>query len=121
MRNTQFPPVLISIGLVILVAAAYWPSAPVVTAIAIIALGSTEVIVSRFRGSVAALPIIVLHGMTYVALYSLFVGARLHVPAVAPPLSVNNLSLDLAASTFPMTVALNRIFNCLRPRALFRK
>ncbi len=102
MRNTQFGPVLIGIGLAILFAGAYWPSAPVVTAIAIIALGATDAMVSRFRDSVAALPIIVLHGMTYVLLYSLFVGARLHVPTAAPATCVSGLAiLDLVAQRIP--------------------
>jgi hypothetical protein len=122
MRNTQFSPVLIGIGLAILLAWAYWPNAPVVTAIAIIALGSTDVMIARFRGSVAALPIVVLHGMTYVLLYSLFVGARLHMPTAAPSSGLDRLSmLDLAVSTFPMTVALSRIFNCLRKLTLSRQ
>jgi hypothetical protein len=122
MRNAQLPPVQIGIGLAILLASVFWPSAPVVTAIAIIALGSTDVMVARFRGSVAALPILVLHGMTYVLLYSLFVGARLHVPTAAPSTGVNNLSmLDLAVSAFPMAAVLSRIFNCLRKLDLSRQ
>lgn len=122
MRNSQFPPVLIGTGLAILIAATYWPSAPVVTAMAIIALGSTEVMVARVRNSVAAWPIVVLHGMTYVLLYSLFVGAQLHVPIAAPSSGVNNLSmLDLAVSAFPMAAALSRIFNRLRASVLSRQ
>jgi hypothetical protein len=122
MRNAQLPPMLIGIGLVTLLTASHWPTAPVVTAMAIIALGSTDVLIARFRKSVAALQILVLHGMTYVLLYSLFIGARLHVPTTAPMPVVNNLTmLDLAISAFPMTVALSRIFNCLRPRGLSRR
>jgi hypothetical protein len=122
MRNTQFSPVLIGVGLAILLAAAYWPSAPAVTAMAIIALGATDAMVSRFRDSAAALPIMVLHGLTYVLLYSIFVGARLHVLAAATTTGVNGLSmLDLAASSFPMTVALSRIFSCLRRSTLSRE
>jgi hypothetical protein len=122
MRNTQLPPALICIGLVILLAAAYSPSAPVVTAMAIIALGSTEVIVARFRNSTAALPVLVLHGITYLLLYSLFAGARLHLRTAASTSSLNALfMLDLAASAILMTVALSRIFNRLRTLALSRQ
>jgi hypothetical protein len=122
MRNTQLPPALICIGLVILLAAAYSPSAPVVTAMAIIALGSTEVIVARFRNSTAALPFLVLHGITYLLLYSLFAGARLHLRTAASTPSLNALfMLDLAASAILMTVALSRIFNRLRTLALSRQ
>jgi hypothetical protein len=122
MLNTQFPSALVGVGLLILLAATCLPSAPVVTAMAIIALGSTDVMVARFRGSVAALPILGLHGMTYALLYSLFVGARLHVPAAAPTHGLGGLTVfDLAASALPMAIALSRIFNCLRQSALPRQ
>jgi hypothetical protein len=121
MRNSQFPAVLIGSGLAILLASAFWPGAPVVTAMAIIALGSTDVMVARYRSSVTAFPIVVLHGMAYVLLYSLFVGARLHLPTAAPSSGVNNLSmLDLAVSAFPMAVALSRFCNILRKLTLSR-
>jgi hypothetical protein len=121
MRNTQLGPVLIGIGLAILFAAAYCPSAPVVTAMAIIALGATDVMASRFSASTAALPIMFLHGMTYLLFYALFVGARLHVPTSAPTPNVNIPALlDLAASAFPMTVAVSRIWSCLRQSLLSR-
>jgi|tagenome__1003787_1003787.scaffolds.fasta_scaffold20869862_2 hypothetical protein len=122
MRNSQFPPVLIGIGLLTLLIAAYWPGVPVVTAIAIIALGSTDVLAARLRNSMAALPILVLHGMTYLLLYSLFICARLHMPTAALVPRVNHvLIVDLAASAFPMGIALSRIFTCLRPGALSRR
>jgi hypothetical protein len=121
MRNTQLGPVLIGIGLAILLIAAYWPSAPVVTAMAIIALGATHVMTTRFSASTAALPIMVLHGLTYVLFYTLFVGSRLHVPTSAPAPSVSTLTLlDLAASALPMTVAVSRIWGCLRRSLLSR-
>jgi hypothetical protein len=122
MRKTSFPPVLIGTGLAILLGSAFWQSAPVVTGMAIIALGSTDLMVARCRNSVTAFPILVLHGMTYVLLYSLFLSARLHLPTAALSSSVSNLSmLDLAVSAFPMALALSRIFNCLRAQALSRQ
>lgn len=114
-------PVWIAIGLLLMIAAAQFPGAPTVTAIAIIALGATDVMVSRFRGSPAVVPIMILHGMTYTLLYALFVGARLHPSPAALTLSVSVLAmLDLIASAFPMAIALKRISSCLWPSALSR-
>jgi hypothetical protein len=122
MRKTYFGPVLIGIGLSILFAAAFWPSAPIVTAMAIIALGATDAIASRYQGSVPALPVTILHGTTYMLLYMLFVGARLHVPATAPSSAVSSLAvLDVAASAFPMVIALSRTLSCLRQSLPFRR
>jgi hypothetical protein len=112
----------IGLGLLILITFAWWPDAPVVTAIATIALGATDSMIARFRSSPAAIPIMVLHGMTYTLLYALFVGARLHVatPAALTP-GVSGLAmLDLIASAFPMAIALKRISSCLWPSALSR-
>jgi hypothetical protein len=104
----------IGLGLVILIAAAWWPDAPLVTAIAIIALGATHAMACRFRSSTAAVPVIILHGMTYALLYALFVGARLHTPTAAPSASVSGLVMvDLIASAFPMAFALKRICSSL--------
>src|SRR5215207_7888870 len=80
-------PIWIAIGLLLMLSAAHLPGTPVVTAMAIIALGATDVMVLRFRGSTQALPVMVLHGMTYSLLYAQFVGVRLHVPAAVPSAS----------------------------------
>jgi hypothetical protein len=111
----------IGLGLVILIAAAWWPDAPLVTAIAIIALGATDAMVSRFRGSTMAWPIMALHGTIYMMLYVLFVGARIHVPATALTPGVGRLSmLDLIASAYPMSIALKRIWSSLWQSTLSR-
>jgi hypothetical protein len=104
----------IGLGLVILIAFAWWPGAPLVTAIAIIAMGATDTMASRFRASTAAVPIMVLHGTTYALLYALFVGARLHTHAAAPSTTVSGFVVfDLIASAFPMAIALKRISGSL--------
>jgi hypothetical protein len=111
----------IGLGLVILIAAAWWPDAPLVTAIAIIALGATDAMVSRFRGSTTAWPIMALHGTFYVMLYILFVGARIHASATALTPGVGRLSmLDLIASAYPMSIALKRIWSSLWQSTLSR-
>ena len=114
--------ICIGLGLIILIAAVWWPGAPLVTAIAIVALGATDTVAFRFRASTSAVPIIVLHGITYALLYALIVGARLHMPAAAPPASVSGfVILDLIASTFPMALALKRISSFLRQSTLSRR
>jgi hypothetical protein len=112
----------IGLGVAILIAAAWWPDAPVVTAMAIIALGATEVTVSRFRGSVAALPIVMLHGATYTLLYALFIGARLHGAGAASAAGITGFAaFDLAASFMPMAIALKHIASCLRQSIMPRR
>lgn len=120
-RNRAVAPTLIGVGLGLLIVAAWWPVAPVITAMAIVAFGTTDAMVSRFRDSAAALPIIVLHGMIYALLYALFVGARLHAPTAGPTPGLSSMAmLDLAASAFPMTVAISRILSCLGQSLLSR-
>ena len=120
LSSNAFGPTWIVIGLAIMIAGAFYPNAPMVTAIGLIALGATEVVISRHdRPSVA--PTLLLHGATYALLYALFIGARLHTPASAPasPLTLP-ATLDLAASTLPMALALRRILACLRTATLSR-
>jgi len=111
----------IGLGLVILIAAAWWPDAPLVTAIAIIALGATDAMVSRFGGSKSAWPLMALHGTMYVMLYALFVGARLHASAAALTPGVCGLTMiDLVVSAFPMSIALKRIWSSLSQSTVSR-
>ena len=102
-------------GLVVLTAGPWWPHAPFVTAMAIITLGATEIMLARFRDSAALLPVAVLHGVAYTGLYGLFIGATLHTSAAA--LSALAM-LDLIASAFPMAIALKRISGALRQSTL---
>jgi len=104
----------IGLGLVVLIIASWWPNAPFVTAVAIISLGATEITLTRFRDKSALLPVAVLHGVAYTGLYGLFIGASLHTHAATPSASASGLAtLDLIASTFPMAIALKRIWASL--------
>jgi hypothetical protein len=104
-----------------MIAAAQFPGAPTLTAMAIIAFGATDVTASRFRGSTTALPIMILHGLTYVLLYALFVGARLRLSVTALTPDVGGLAMfDLIASAFPMSLALKRIWSSLQQSTLSR-
>ena len=105
-RGKERGPALIAVGLIVLLADAYWPAIPVVTSMAFIAMGASLTVVSRFRYSPAQRAMMAANLFTYSTLYLLFVGAVVH-SAMAP--SVNGLSrlqgLDLALSIAPMIAA----------------
>ena len=109
---------LIAIGLAILISAAWIPGVPVVTAMAIIALGATNATFARFHGSPALCPVLLLHAVTYLSLYALFVGATLHAAADASTAGLGlGPSLDLAVSVLPLAVAMQRMGGVLSRRA----
>jgi hypothetical protein len=108
----------IAIGLAILISAAWFPIAPVVTAMAITALGATNATFARFQGSPALGPILLLHAVTYLSLYALLIGATLHAAAVASTAGLGvGRSLDLAVSLLPMAIALQRMGGMLFRRS----
>jgi hypothetical protein len=89
---------------------------------AIIALGATELTVSRFQGSAAALPVVMLHGATYALLYSLFIGARLHDAAIASGAGISSFAaFDLTVSLVPVALALKCVSSCLRQSIMPRR
>src|SRR3954467_13955877 len=77
-ENSPSGSALIGAGLAILFAATWWPDAPILTAVAVITLGATQLTLARFHGTPAFVPILALHAATYVSLYALFVCATLH-------------------------------------------
>ena len=113
---------LIGAGLAILLAVTWWPNAPILTAVALIALGATQITLARFHGTPAFVTVLVLHAATYVSLYALFVCATLHAATVSAASSMSGwTALDLAASALPMAIALKRISSSLRPSTLSRR
>jgi hypothetical protein len=100
-------PCLIAVGLVVLIAAGWIPSLPVVTAMAVLALGATGATLVRFQGASSLRPIMLLHAATYATLYVLFAGAVLHAPS-SVGLS-RWAQFDLAASILPMALAAQRL------------
>ena len=112
---------LIGVGLLTLIVSAFWPSAPVVTAMAIIALGATGVTLARFQGNAALLTIVILHSLTYATLYAVFIGATLNSTHQhsASNFAIWN-TLDLTLSVFPMVVLLRRIYHALCQSRLSR-
>jgi hypothetical protein len=109
-------PRLIAIGLPILIAATWIPSLPVLTAMAVLALGTTYATLVRFRYSPLLVPVLVIHAATYATLYALFVGAALHAGsrAASSPFSLVD-SLDLVLSWLFLVVAARQIWTVLRP------
>jgi hypothetical protein len=106
---------LIGCGLAVLIAAAWISALPVVTGMAVLVLGATNATLSRFRDAPTAGPVLYLHTVTYVGLYALFIGAMLHAAASHPTSGLALVtSLDIAASSVPMAIALKRIAVSLR-------
>jgi hypothetical protein len=119
--SETFGPVWILAGLALMIVVAFYPNAPVVTAVALIALGTTEVVVSRPSKWPSPLAIVLLHGTTYAMLYAIFIGARLYTPPNARASSLTLLTtLDLAASTLPMAIATRRMLAHFRASVLPR-
>lgn len=114
LRSLNLPPaerapILIAAGLAMILAAAWVPAMPVVTAMAILTVGATEATLARFRGSPAVVPVLLMNVATYVSLYGLFIGATMHAAAAASPVGLGLwAALDLAASVLPMAVVLHR-------------
>jgi hypothetical protein len=102
--DSAIAPLLIGLGLALLIVSGYLP-APVLAAIGCITLGATLATIERFSNSPALPSILVLHSLTYVCLYALFLGALLH--------SANRLSLfhviDIASSGMLISIATMRI------------
>jgi hypothetical protein len=75
--HARWAPTLIAIGLAQLAAGIAWPTVPIVTALALVALGATLATIDRFRTSPALPPVLLLHSAVYGSLYILFIGASL--------------------------------------------
>ena len=104
---------LIAVGLAGVFLAKYWPSFPVLTAVAAIALGATDATIARYRRSPALFGVVLLHAMTYATLYTLFAGAVLHRTTIAG----NMLSLtvlDLILSAMVVLSAAKRVTDIVR-------
>jgi hypothetical protein len=80
----------------------------------LVALGATCVTRARFRGRVAAVPVLVLHLAIYGGMYALFVGATLHAAARTDAGIGLPAAIDLAASLGPVAAALGVLGDILR-------
>ena len=105
-RTASHGPAWILLGLCVLLSAACWPAAPIVTGMAIVALGATCAMLARVRRSAAHLPLMLLHLAMYGSLWAIFVGAALHAAHArsGPRLEVLTV-LDVVLSIVPMLTA----------------
>lgn len=105
----QGAPALIAFGLAVLMASIWIPVLPVLTAMAVLALGATFATLVRFRDSTLRMTAIVFHAVTYAMLYALFVGAVFH-SGTGSASQVGLLGvLDLALSWLVLTLAARQI------------
>jgi hypothetical protein len=101
-----------------LAAGAYLSTVPVVTAMAIVALGATGATVGRSRTSSAAITVIAGHLFVYVNLYLLFVGAVCHAAVQGPETGVSFLqALDMGVSVVPMALVVRKSLTAIGGRA----
>jgi hypothetical protein len=106
----------IGAGLALLFTSSWLPNVPVVTAMALIALGATEITLARLRDTSTCLPLIILHGTVYASLYALFVGARLAAAAghsTGPSLG-HVAAFDVVTSLIPAVLVTQRLAIGLR-------
>jgi hypothetical protein len=100
-------PTLIFVGLAILLASAWWTVLPVVTAMALVALGATGAAMRRSQGSRSSFAVVAAHFFVYLNLYFLFAGAVCHAAIQADGLTIL-IGLDLGLSVLPMAILVQR-------------
>jgi hypothetical protein len=92
----------------------WWSHAPVLTAIAIVSLGATDLTIERFRRSAAYFPILLLHALTYACLFGAMAGARIQATASGVDGVSGWILADLATSIVPMSLAFRAIAAALQ-------
>lgn len=107
-------PALIAVGLAVLMLSTWWPCAPVVSAMALLALGATYATLARFGHHPALRTILAVHIVVYAGLYALYVGAVCHAADSAMGGWSLARTADLAASIWPMLAALRLCLAALR-------
>jgi hypothetical protein len=112
-QAARWGPALIAGGLSLLLLAAWWPAAPIVSAMALLALGATGATLARFGGSPSLRPILAVHIVVYAGLYALYFGAACHAANAGGGIDLARAA-DLAASVWPMIAALRISFAALR-------
>jgi hypothetical protein len=106
-RAADSAPTQMLIGMHVLLAGAWWPDAPVASAMALIALGATGATIERVRSMSASHYITVVHLFVYLNLYLLFVGAVCHASVDGGGIRLAS-GLDLAISVIPMALVVRR-------------
>jgi hypothetical protein len=113
-RSAWKGPEWIGVGMAILLLNGLWPAVPVLTAMALVALGATAVILKRFDNTPQGALIVALNLLVYCGLYAIFVGASLHQLSLRPDHRPGVLTLfDLVTSVWPMAIAIQRSLSAL--------
>jgi hypothetical protein len=98
-------PLCIAGGLGLVLAHLSWPALPVLSGIALIALGSTNATL-RFGDRCRCRPIVAAHLIVYANLYLVFLGSMCHASTVGPRVGLNWWqAADVLLSIAPMAVA----------------
>jgi hypothetical protein len=120
-RSLSWGPVWIGIGLGLLVANFWCTAVPVVTPMALVALGATAATADRFSGIPHGYLVIVLSLAVYCGLYALFVGATLHSAGAWVGHHIGALQVtDLIASAWPAAAMFTTSWRALRRSDLSR-
>jgi hypothetical protein len=116
-RDGFYGPLFIAVGLGVLLAAAWLPTLPVISSMALLAIGATRATLARFRGTPALLPVMLVHLAAYGGLYALYIGATFHEAATgdAPGLGLFQAA-DITASALLMGIVMAHTLSDLRPQ-----
>jgi hypothetical protein len=80
---------------------------PVAIAMALVALGATITIITRFKSASAIWPIIAMHLVVYSGLYALLLGGVFHAAKTGPQTELTFLQwLDIGAGSMLMTMVM---------------
>jgi hypothetical protein len=117
-RTIFLGPQLIGFGVGLLLLNAVWPAMPVVTGMALVALGATSATVKRYCDSQNAAFIVAMNLLVYCGLYALFVGATLHQALFAGGHRLGTFAaVDLVLSMLPLAMAVEQTCSALGIRA----
>jgi hypothetical protein len=106
LRLGRTGPFWIAAGIALLLAASCWPGLPVLTSVAMVALGASLAVVARFGHAGRFRPLIAVHAVVYANLYLVFVGAVCHAALTGPRHGLSWLQgVDLLVSVVLMVVA----------------
>jgi hypothetical protein len=112
---SHYGPRIIAVGVAILVFSAWSPAVPVVTGMALVALGATVATLARFRNSPNRAAFLLVHVCVYGSLYAMFIGALLHAAARWPDTLLRFLAIaDVAMSIWPVALAVELLVAGLR-------
>jgi hypothetical protein len=93
-----------------------WPAVPVVSGMALVALGATQVTIERFRCRPHGFLVVGLNLAVYCGLYAVFVGASLHLAEMSAGHHLRAAgAIDLAASALVILATLAAAGQALRP------